>query len=118
MCVQRMLEMSMCLYTGRNFKQNIGKKIDIKLMTLFPIMTCQFHDSMPTFFLADILYDHCPHDRRVCTRKILMDKEMKYFQKYAFLLFFNTFLSEFGSHQGHYMCLLNIRFALFVAKNI
>ena len=118
MHVQRMLEMSRCLYTVRNFRQNIGKQIDIKLMTLFPIMTSQFRDLMLTFLLADILYDHCPHDRRVCTRKILMDKDIKYFQKYDFLLFFNTFLSEFGSHQGHYMCLLNIRFALFVAKNI
>ena len=81
-------------------------------------MTCQFRDLMLTFLLADILYDHCPHDRRVCIRKILMDTEIYYVQKYDFLLFFYTFLPEFGSHRGHYMCLLNIRFALFVAKTI
>ena len=43
-----------------------------------------------------------------------MNRKMKYFQKCDFLLFFYTFLLEFE----HYMCLLNIRFALFVAKII
>ena len=36
----------------------------------------------------------------------------------ALFLVFYTFLLEFGPLQEHYMCLLNIRFALFVAKNV
>ena len=47
-----------------------------------------------------------------------MNREMKYFQKLDFLRFFFTFLLDFGSLQEHYMCLLNRRFALFVAKNV
>ena len=81
-------------------------------------MTCLFRDLMLTSLLADILYNHCPHDRRLCIRKILMNIKMKYFQKCDFLLFFYTFLLELGSLQEHYMCLLNIRFALFVANNV
>ena len=79
-------------------------------------MTCQFSDLMLTSLLADILYGHCPHDRSLCIRKMLMNREMKCFQKCDFLPFFYTFLLEFGSLQDDYMCLLNIRFALFVAK--
>ena len=115
--VQRMLEMSRCLYTGRNFELNIGGKNDRKLMTLLTIMTCLFRDSMLTSLLADILYGHCPHER-LCILKILINRKMKYFQKCDFLLFFYTFLLEFGSLHEHYMCLLNIRFALFVANNV
>ena len=87
-------------------------------MTLLTIMTCLFRDLILTSLLADILYGHCPHDRRLCIRKILMNRKMKYFQKCDFLLFFYTFLLEFGSLKEHYMCLLNIRFALFVANNV
>ena len=47
-----------------------------------------------------------------------MNRKMKYFQKCDLLLFFYTSLLEFGSLQEHYMCLLNIRFALFVANNV
>ena len=118
MHVQRMLEMSRCLYTGRNFKQYIGKKLDRKLMTLLTIVICQFRDLMLTSLLADILYGHCQHDRCLCIRKMLMNRKMKHFQKCDFLLFFYTFLLEFGSLQEHYMGLLNIRFAFFVAKNV
>ena len=113
-----MLEKNRCLYTSKNFKQNIGKKIDRKLMTLLTIMTCLFRDLILTSLSADLLYGHCPHDRRLCIRKILMNTKMKYFQKYDFLLCFYKFLVEFGSLQKHYMCLLNIRFALFVANNV
>ena len=81
-------------------------------------MTCLFRDLMLTSVLADILYGHFPHDRRLCIWKILMNRKMKYFKKCDFLLFFYTFLLEFGSLQVHYMCLLNIRFALFVAINV
>ena len=81
-------------------------------------MTCLFRDLMLTSLLADILYGHFPHDRRLCIRKILIKRKMKYFQKCDFLLFFYTFLLEFGSLQEHSMCLLNIRFALFVVKNV
>ena len=81
-------------------------------------MACQCSDLMLTSLLADILYGHCPHDRRHFIRKMLMNREMKYFQKLDFLLFFYIFLLEFGQLQEHYMCLLNIRFGLFVAKNI
>ena len=94
------------------------EKIDRKLMTLLTIMTCLFRDLMLTSHLADILYGHCPHDRRLCIQKSLMNRKMKYFQKYDFLLFFYTFLLEFGWLQEHYMCLLNIGFALFVANNV
>ena len=80
-------------------------------------MACLFCDLMLTPLLTDILYGHCPYDRHLYIRKILMNRKMKYFQKYDFLLFFYTFLLEFGSHQEHYMCLLNIRFAVFVANN-
>ena len=118
MHVQCMLEMSRCLYTGRDFKQNIGKKVDRKLITFFIIMTCLFRDLMLTSLLADILYGHCPHDRRLCIWKMLMNRKMKYLLKCDFLLFFYTFLQEFGSLQEHYMCLLNIRFALYVANNV
>ena len=81
-------------------------------------MTFLFHDLMLTYLLADILYGLCPHDRRLCIRKMLMNRKMKYIQKCDFLVFFYTFLLEFGSFQEHYMCLLNIRFALFVANNV
>ena len=49
-----------------------------------------------------------------------MNREMAYFPKCDFLRFFHTFLLWFGSLQGHYMYLLNIRFALlvFVAKSV
>ena len=47
-----------------------------------------------------------------------MNRKMKHFQKCDFLLFFYTILLEFGSLQENYMCLLSIRFALFVAKNV
>ena len=89
--VQRMLLMIRCLYTGGNFKQNIGEKIDRKLVTLFTIMLCLFSDLIQTCCLADLLYSHCPHDRRLCIRKMLMNREMKYFQKCDFLQFFYTF---------------------------
>ena len=79
-------------------------------------MTCLFRDLMLTSLLADILYDHCPHDRRLCIGKMMMNRKMKYFQKCDFLPFFYTLLLEFGSLQEHYMCLLNIHFALFVAN--
>ena len=99
--VQRMLEMSRCLYTGGNYTlAEILSKIlgiDRKSVTLSTIMTCQFSDLMLTSLLADILYGHCPHDRRLCIRKMLVSREMKYFQKCDFLLFFFTFLLEFGS---------------------
>ena len=94
-----MLEMSRYLYTGRHFEQNIGK-IDRKLMTLLIIMTYLFRDLMPTSLLADILYDHCPHDRRLCVRKILMNRKMKYFQKCDFLLFFYIFFSRIWVASG------------------
>ena len=81
-------------------------------------MTCLFCDLMLVSLLADILYGHCPHDRRSCIRKMLMNRKMKYFENCDFLLFFYTFLLEFGSLQEHYMCLLNIRFALFVENNV
>ena len=81
-------------------------------------MTFLFHDLMLTSLLADIIYGHCPYDRRLCIQKFLMNRKMKYFQKCDFLLFFYTFLLEFGSPQEHYMGLLNIRFALFVANNV
>ena len=45
-----------------------------------------------------------------------MNRKMQCFQKCDVLLFFYTFLVEFGSLQEHYMCLLNIRFALFLAE--
>ena len=77
-------------------------------------MTCLFHDLMLTSLLVDILFGHCPHDRRICIRKMLMNRR----KKSDFLLFFYTFLLEFGSLQEHYMCLLNIRFALFVENNV
>ena len=73
---------------------------------------------MLTSLLADILYGHCSHDRRLCMRKMLVNREMRYFQKYDFFAIFYTFLLEFGSLQEHYMCLLNVCFALFVAKNV
>ena len=47
-----------------------------------------------------------------------MNIKMKYFQKCDFLLFFYTILLEFESLQEHYMFLLNIRYALFVANNV
>ena len=47
-----------------------------------------------------------------------MNGKMKCFQKCDFLLFFLYILLEFGSLQEHYMYLLNIRFALFVANNV
>ena len=81
-------------------------------------MICQFRDLMVTSLLADILYGQCPHDRRLCIRKMLMNRKMKYFQKCDFLLCFYTFLLEFGSLKEHYMCQMNIRFAFFVAKNV
>ena len=81
-------------------------------------MTLLFRELMLTSLLADILYGHCPHDRRLCIRKMLMNRKTKYFQKCDFMLFFYTFLLEFGSLQEHYMCLLNIQFALFVANNV
>ena len=87
-----LLEMSRCLYTGGNFKQNVVEKSIEKLVTLFTIMIYQFTDLVPTSLFADILYDHCSHDRRLCIRKILMNGEMAYFQKCDFLRFFNTFL--------------------------
>ena len=68
--------------------------------------------------LADILYNYCPHDKRLCTRKMLMNRKMKHCQKCDFLLFFFTFLLEFGSLHEHYMCLLNIHFAIFLEKNV
>ena len=81
-------------------------------------MTCLFPDLMLTSLLADIIYGHCLHDRRLCIRKMLMNRKMKYFKKSDFFLFFYTFLLEFGSLQEHFMCLLNIHFALFVANNV
>ena len=81
-------------------------------------MTCQLRDLMLTSLLTDILYGHCPHDIRLCIRKILMNRQMKHFQKCDFLLFFYTFLPDFGPLQEHYMGLLNKRFALFEAKNV
>ena len=81
-------------------------------------MTCLFRDLMLTSLLADILYGHGLHDRRLFIQKILMNRKLKYFQKCDFLLFVYTFLLEFGLLQEHYVCLLNIRFALFVAKNV
>ena len=81
-------------------------------------MICQFSDLMLASLLADILYGHCPHDRRLCIRKMLMNRKIKHFQKCDFLLFFYTFLLKFGSLHEHYMCLLNIRFAFIVAKNV
>ena len=81
-------------------------------------MICQFRDLMLTSLLADILYGYCPHDRRLCIRKKLMNRKMKHFQKCDILLSFYTFLLEFGSLQEHYMCLLNIGFAFFVAKHV
>ena len=77
------------------------EKIDRKLMSLLTIMTCLFRDLMLTSLLADILYGHCPHDRRLCIWKILMNGKMKYFQKCDFLQFFYTFVLEFGSLQEH-----------------
>ena len=112
-----MLKMRRCLYTGREFKQNIAEKIDRKLVTLFTTMTCQFSDLKLTSLMADILYGHCPHDRHLCIRKILINSEMKYFQKCEFLQFFLTFQIELGSRQENYMCILIISFALFIAKN-
>ena len=96
----------------------ILEKIDRKLMTLLTIMICQFRDLMLTSLLADILSGHCQHYRRLFSRKMLIYRKMKHFQKCDFLLFFYIFLLEFGSLQEHYMSLLNIRFALFVAKNV
>ena len=62
-------------------------KIDRKLMTLLTIMICQFRDLLLTSLLADILYGHCLHDRRLCIRKMLINRKMKHFQKCDFLLF-------------------------------
>ena len=87
-----MLEMSRCLYTGGNFKQNVGK-IDRKLVTLFMIMIYQFTDLVPTSLFADLLYDHCSHDLRLCSRKMLTNGEMAYFQKSDFLRFFPYILT-------------------------
>ena len=81
-------------------------------------MTFLFRDLMLTSLLADIRYGHCPHDRHLCIRKMLMNRKMKYLQKCDFLLFFYTFLLDFGSLQEDYMCLMTIRFALFVANNV
>ena len=69
----------------------LEKKIDRKLMTLFTIMTCLFHDLMLTSLLADILYGHCLRDIRLCIRKMLMNRKMDYFQKCDFLLLFIHF---------------------------
>ena len=82
-------------------------------MTLLTIMICQFRDLMLISLLADILYSHCPHDRR-CIRKKLVNRKSNHFQKCDLLLFFYAFLLEFGLLQEHYMCLLNILFAFFV----
>ena len=48
----------------------------------------------------------------------MMNREIKYFQKRDFLRFSYTFLLDFRSLQEHYLCLLNISFVLFVAKNV
>ena len=47
-----------------------------------------------------------------------MNREMIYFQKCDFLRFFFTLVLLFGLLPEHYMCILNIRFALFVAKHV
>ena len=76
-----MLEMSRCLYTGGNFKQNfIEKKIDRNLMVLFQIIILLVNDMVP-ISLSNIFCDHCTHDGRFCIRKILTIREMVRFQK-------------------------------------
>ena len=57
-----MREMSRCLYTGGNFKQNFGKKIDSDLMVLFKTMILQFNDWEPLSLSADVFCDHCSDD--------------------------------------------------------
>ena len=88
------------VYTLAEILSKILGKIDRKLMTLLTIMTCLFRDLMLTSLLADILYGHCPHDRRLCIRKILMDRKMKYFQKCDFLLFFLNILTRIWVASG------------------
>ena len=98
--VQRMLEMSKCLYTCGNFKQNVEKKIYRTLVILFTIIIYQFSDLVPTSLFADILYGHCSHDRRLCIRKILMTREMAYFQKCDFFRFAIHFYYNLGRFRG------------------
>ena len=52
--VQRMLEMSRCLYTGGNLKQNFGKKSIENLMVLFQIISLQVNDLVPISFSSII----------------------------------------------------------------
>ena len=75
------------IYNGGNFKQNVGNKIYRKLLTLFTTMICLFSDLMLSSLLADILNGH---------RRMLMSREMKYFQKCDFLRFFYTFYYNLG----------------------
>ena len=51
-------------------------------------MIYQFRDLVPTSLFANILYDHCLHDRRLCIREMLMNGEMAYFQKCVFFAIF------------------------------
>ena len=106
------------IYTLAEILSKILEKMDGKLMTFFTIMICLFRDLMLTSLLADILYGHCPHDRRLWIRKMLMNRKMKYFQKCDFLLFFYTFLSKFGSLQEHYICLLNNMFCFICSEHV
>ena len=57
-----MLEMSRCLYTGGNLKQNFGKKIDRNLLVLFQIIILQVNDLVPISHSANVFCVHCSHD--------------------------------------------------------
>ena len=94
------------------------RKINRKLVTLFTITICQFRALVPASGFADILYDHGPHERQLCIRKMLMNREIAYVEKCDFWGFFYTFLPLFGSFQGHCKCLYKRTFALFAAKNV
>ena len=56
-------------------------------------MIYKLSNLVPTSLFADIFYDHCLHDRRLCIRKMLMNGEMAYFQKCDFLRFFPYILT-------------------------
>lgn len=64
------------------------------------LMICQFNHLVATSFLADILYGHCPGNRSLCIRKIMINGKNVIVSKTWLLHLFSAFCYNLGRYRS------------------